>query len=74
MFIYINIMFNYIHSQESSMERITAVASECFFENRNEQREIMESKVIIAFVSILKDCLMMSVIIMIGAALTLLLG
>jgi hypothetical protein len=56
------------------MERIAAVTSECFFVNRNGQREIMDKKAVTSFLNILKDCLMMSVVVMIGAALTLLLG
>lgn len=67
-------MLNYIHSQEHSMERIAAVASECFFVNRNEQREVMGKKAVTTVLNILKDCLMLSVVIVIGAALTLLLG
>jgi hypothetical protein len=74
MFIYINPMFNKIHSQEPSMERITAVASECFFVNQNGQRVIMDNKAVTTLINILKDCLMMSVVVMIGATLTLLLG
>ena len=56
------------------MERITAVASECFIVNRSQERGIMDKKAVTTFANILKDCLMMSVVIMIGAALTLLLG
>jgi hypothetical protein len=122
-FIFINIMFNFIHSQESSMERIAAVESECFFVNPNRRwkrqfqnvsgwadsgrsgnvshrsrmciseietgsrlkdrmkrnvltlaQGIKENRVDLILVGILKDWLTMSVVIMAGAALTLLLG
>ena len=57
------------------MERIAAaVTPKCFFINRNEQQRIMENKVITCFINILKDWLMLSVVIMAGAALTLFLG
>lgn len=67
-------MFNYIHPQEPAMERIAAAATHCFYVDRDEQREIMEKKTISAFAGILKDFLVMSVVLMLGAALTLLFG
>jgi len=56
------------------MERNAAISYECFFVDRNGRQEIMDKKAVATFLNILKDCLVMSVVIMIGAALTLLLG
>ena len=57
------------------MARIAAVSSECFFVNRNPRRGIlMDKKAASTFLNILKDCFMMSMVIMAGAALTFLLG
>lgn len=56
------------------MERITTITSQCFFENRNEEQEVIDKKTAAAFSNILKDCIVMTVIVMIGAVLTLLLG
>ena len=57
------------------MERIATVAPECFFVNRNmRQVTMVDKKALTFFSNILKDCLVMSVVIMIGATLTLLFG
>ena len=57
------------------MERIAAVASNVFLVNRNTRQEIVKDRKAVSTVAdIMKDCLLMSVVVMIGAALTLLLG
>jgi hypothetical protein len=56
------------------MERTAAVSAECLYVKRNVRREIIDKKAVSIFVNILKDCLTLSAVILIGAVLTVLLG
>ena len=56
------------------MERTATVSTQWFFVKRNARREVMEKKTISLFAGILKECLTLSVVIMLGAVLTFLLG
>ena len=61
-------------SKEQTMERTAAVSAKCFYVKQNVRRKIKDKKVVSTFVSILKDCLTLSAVILIGATLTVLLG
>jgi len=73
-FIYINSKLFFIHFKERTMQRIATADQWTCTENGSQQQESAAGRVLDTIWGIIKDTLVMSVVVMMGAALTLLLG